>query len=50
MEEHYILDNKLNEECGVFGLFSKDNLMLQNLPIMHCLLFSTEDKKVPVLL
>ena len=26
MEEHYILDNKLNEECGVFGLFSKDNL------------------------
>lgn len=26
MKECYILDDKLKEECGVFGLFSNDNL------------------------
>jgi amidophosphoribosyltransferase len=29
--EHYILDNKLFEECGIFGLFSEDNLEVAKL-------------------
>ena len=48
MNDSYIDDRKLHEECGVFGAYDFDCGDVRQRYIMACLHYSTEDRKVVV--